>query len=93
MQVHGYIWKKKVIISINPSCKNKFINVNLSKRLQVPENNMQDTQVDGDNVQVFKDVKVTMDKYVLHYAINMDDVVVVSGYPWMDLIGTVNINV
>ena len=37
-----------------------------------------------------------MDKYVLHsnfFAIDMDDVDVVLGYPWMDSIGTVNINV
>ena len=36
-----------------------------------------------------------MDKYVLHsnfFAIDMDDVDVVLGYPWMDSIGTVNIN-
>ena len=37
-----------------------------------------------------------MDKYVLHskfYAIDIDDVDVVLGYPWMHSIGTVNINV
>ena len=37
-----------------------------------------------------------MDTYVFHsnfYAIDMDDVDVVLGYPWMDSIGTVNINV
>ena len=36
-----------------------------------------------------------MDKYVLHsnfFAIDMDDVDVVLGYPWMNSIGTVNIN-
>jgi len=37
-----------------------------------------------------------MDKYVLYsyfYAINMDDVDVVLGYPWMESIGTFNNNV
>ena len=37
-----------------------------------------------------------MDNYVLHsnfYAIDMDDVDIVLGYPWMNLVGIVNINV
>jgi len=37
-----------------------------------------------------------MDKYVLHYdfhAINMVDEDNVLGYPWMELVGIVNINV
>ena len=37
-----------------------------------------------------------MDKYVLNSnfcAIDMDDVDVVLGYPWIDSIGTININV
>ena len=33
LQVHGCIQKEKVIVSINPSCKHNFINVNLTKRL------------------------------------------------------------
>ena len=96
LQVHGCIQKEKVIVSINPSCKHNFINVNLTKRLQVPEKHIQGIEVEGENVQVFKDMKVTMDKYVLHsnfFAIDMDDVDVVLGYPWMDSIGTVNIKV
>ena len=96
LQVHGCIQKEKVIVFVNPSCKHNFINVNLTKRLQVPEKHIQGTKVEGENVQVFKDLKVTMDKYVLHsnfFAIDMDDVDVVLGYPWMDSIGTVNINV
>ena len=95
LQVHGCIQKEKVIVSVNRSCKHNFINVNLTKRLQVPEKHILGTQVDGENVQVFKDLKVTMDKYVLHssfYAIYMDDVDVVLGYPWMDSIDTFNIN-
>ena len=60
--------------------------------MQVPAKHIQGTQVDGENVQVFKDLKVTMDKYVLHSnfcAIDMDDVDVVLGYLWMDSIGTI----
>jgi hypothetical protein len=37
-----------------------------------------------------------MDKYVLHsnfHAIDMNDVDVILGYPWMESIGTININV
>jgi hypothetical protein len=66
LQVHGCIQHEKVIVSINPSSKHNFINVNLAKRLQVSTKNMQSTQVEGENVQVFKYLKLTMDKYVLH---------------------------
>jgi hypothetical protein len=58
--------------------------------------NIQSTQVEGENIQVFKDLKITMDKYVLHSdfcAIDMNDVDVILGYPWMKTIGTININV
>ena len=64
--------------------------------MQVPQKHIQGTQVDGENVQVFKDLKVTTDNYVLHsnfYDIDMDDMDVVLRYPWMDSIGTININV
>jgi hypothetical protein len=73
-----------------------FINVQLVNRLQVPAKNIQSTQVDGENIQIFKDLNITMDKYVLHsyfYAIDMDDVDIVLGYPWMESVGIVNINV
>ena len=52
--------------------------------------------MDGEHVQLFKDLKLTMDKYVLHsdfYALDMKDVDIILGYPWMDSIGTININV
>jgi len=42
--------------------------------------------VEGENVQIFKDLKITMDKYVLHsyfHAIDMVDVDIVLGYPCM----------
>ena len=60
-----------------------FINVQLVNRLQVPINNIQSTKVEGENVQFFKDLKITMDKYVLHsyfYAMDMDEVDIVLGY-------------
>jgi hypothetical protein len=84
------------MISINPSSECNFINVNLTKRLQVPKKHIQSTHVEGENVQIFKDVKITMDKYMLHldfHAKDMDDVNIVLGYPWMDSNGTININV
>ena len=37
-----------------------------------------------------------MDKYVLHcdfYTSDMDNMDVVLGYPWMESVGTININV
>ena len=37
-----------------------------------------------------------MDKYVLHsyfYVMDMDEVDIVLGYPWIELVGTININV
>jgi hypothetical protein len=46
--------------------KHNFINVNLAKILQVPTKNIQSTYVEGENVQIFKDLNITMDKYVLH---------------------------
>ncbi len=33
LQVHGLIQKQKIIVSINPSCKHNFINVNLVKKI------------------------------------------------------------
>jgi hypothetical protein len=68
----------------------------LDKILQVPAKNVQSTQVEGENVQIFKDLKITMDKYALHsdlYAIDMNDLDIVLRWPWMDSIGTININV
>jgi hypothetical protein len=50
--------------------------------------------VEGENVEIFKYLKVTMEKYVLHSnfrAIDMDDVNIIIGYPLMDSIGTMNI--
>jgi hypothetical protein len=96
LHVHGCIHKEKVIVSINPSCMHNFINIQLVNRLQVPAKHIQGTQVAGENVQIFKDLKLSMDKYVLHsdfYAIDMDEVDIFLGYPWMATIGTTNINV
>ena len=35
LQVHGCIQQDKVLLSINPNCKHNFINVYLTKRLEV----------------------------------------------------------
>ena len=96
LQVHGLIQKEKIIVSINPSCKQNLINVNLAKKLQVPAKQIENTQVDDEDVQIYKDLKLSMDKYVFHgdfYASDMDNMDVVLGYPWMKLVGTININV
>jgi hypothetical protein len=96
LQVHGCIHKENIIVSINPSCMHNFINVQLVNRLQVPIKNIQSTQVEGEIVQIFKDLKITMDKYVLHsdfYAMDMDEVDIVLGYPWIESVGTINISV
>ena len=84
------------MVSINPSCKQNLINVNLAKKLQIPAKHIENTQVDDEDVQVYKDLKISMDKYVLHgdfYASDMDNMDVVLGYPWMESVGTININV
>ena len=78
-------------MSINLSCKQNLINVNLAKNLQVPAK-----QIDDKDVQIYKDLKLSMDKYVFHgdfYASEMDNIDVVLGYPWMESMGTININV
>ena len=96
LQVHGCIHKENIIVSINPSCMHNFINVQLVNRLQIPIKNIQSTNVEGANVQIFKDLKITMNKYVLHsdfYAMDMDEVDIVLGYPWIESVGTININV
>ena len=83
-------------MSINPSCKQNLINVNLAKKLQVTAKQIEHTQVDNEDVQVYKDLKISMDKYVLHgdfYASEMDNMDVVLGYPWMESVSTININV
>jgi hypothetical protein len=38
----------------------------LVNRLKILAKNIQSTQVKGKNVQIFKDLKDSMDKYVLH---------------------------
>jgi len=68
----------------------------LVNRFQVPVKNIQITRVDGENVKNFKDLNLNMDKYVLHsdcYAMDMDEVDIVLGYPWIESVGTININV
>jgi hypothetical protein len=72
---------------INPSCMHNFIHVQLVNKLQIPSKNIHNTRVEGENVQSFKELKITMEKYVLHsyfHAIDMADVDIVLGYPWME---------
>jgi hypothetical protein len=92
----GFIHKQNIIVSINPSFLHNFINVQLVNRLQVLAMNIQSILVEGENIQICKYLKLSMDKYVLHsyfYVIDMDDVDIVFGYPWIDSVGTININV
>ena len=96
LQVHGLIQKEKIIVSINPSCKQNLINVNLANKLQVPAKQIEHTQIYDKDVQIYKNLKLSMDKYVFHgdfYASNMNNTDVVLGFPWMELVGTININV
>ena len=50
LKVHGCIHKKKVIVSINPSCMHNFINVQWVNRLQVPAKDIQSAHVEDENV-------------------------------------------
>ena len=96
LHVHGLIQKEKIIVSINPSCKQNLINVNLAKKLQAPVKHIENTQVNDEDVQVYRDLKLSMDKYVLHcdfYPSDRDNMDVVLGYTWMESMGIVNINV
>jgi hypothetical protein len=68
-----------------------FINVQLVNRLKFPTKKIQSTQVEGENFQIFKYLKITMHSSV--HAIDMVDVDIVLGYPWMESIDIVNINV
>jgi hypothetical protein len=67
LQVHGCIHKEKVIACINPSFEIFFINAQLVNRLQVKTKNMKNTHIEGNNIQVLKYLKLTIDKYVLHF--------------------------
>jgi hypothetical protein len=88
LQVHGCILKEKVIVSIIPSWKYNLINIHLANRLQVLAKHIQSTRVEDETIQIFKDLNLTMDKYVLHsyfYLIGMDYVDVILGYPWIGI--------
>jgi len=72
------------------------INVNLAKKLQVLAKKMEHTQVNNEQVQVYKDLKISMVNYVLYsdfYTSDMGNMDVVLEYPWMESVGTININV
>lgn len=73
-----------------------FINAKLANSLKLPTKNVCSTHIDDEDVQVFKDFKITMGNYVLHYDFqsqNMDNMDIVLGYPWMKSVGTINFNV
>ena len=64
--------------------------------MHAPSKHILSTQVDGETMQIFKNLKVSMGNYVLHsyfHARDMDIVDIYLGYPWKKSIGTVNINV
>ena len=57
---------------------------------------MEHTQVNNEQVQVYKDLNISMDKYILHsdfYTSHIGNMDVFLGYPWMEFVGTININV
>jgi hypothetical protein len=58
--------KKRSLFLLTLVANTNFINVQLANRLQVPAKHIQSTQVEGETIQIFKDLKLTMDKYVLH---------------------------
>jgi hypothetical protein len=96
LQVHGCIQKENAIISIYPSCKYNLINATMVKILHVPSQHILSTQVDGETMELFRDLKVSMGNYVLHWNFHtkdIDNVDRVLGYSWMDLVGTFNLNV
>jgi hypothetical protein len=73
-----------------------FINIQLVNRLQILAKNIQITHVAGENVKLFKYLKLGIDKYVFHSyfeALDMGDEDIVLGYPWIESMGTININV
>ena len=59
LQVHGCIHKENIIVSINPSCMHNFINVQFVNRLEVPIKNIQSIDVEGENVQIYKNLNAT----------------------------------
>ena len=73
LQVHGWIQQENVIVYINLSCTHNFINVNLEKKLQVSAKHIQSAQVDGKNVQLFKDLKLT-----IFIQINIDEIMLAA---------------
>ena len=73
-----------------------FINDKLAKSLKLPIKNVCRTHIDGEHIQVFKNLKITMGNYVLHsnfQARDMDNMDIVLGYPWMKSVGTINLNI
>lgn len=96
LKVYGSLQQEKFIVAISPSFKKKFIKVNLAKLLHITTKEYSKHIGWCWKCSNFKDLKLTMDKYVLDfdfYALDMEDVNVVLAYPWMDLVGTISLNV
>ena len=84
LHVHRCIQQKNIIVSVNPSCKNNFINVNMARELHVSAKQIAKTQVDKEEVKIYEVLKIYMDNYVLYYDFYtsyMDNVDVILGYP------------
>ena len=96
LEAHGYIQQEKVVVYIYPSCKNNLINTTLAKRLHVPSQHILSTQVDGETMEIFELLNVSMGNNVFHsnfHVQDMDNVDMVLHYPWLDSVGTVNLDV
>ena len=55
LQVHGLIQKEEIIVSINPSCKPNFINVNLPKNCKFQQNTLKTQRL---IMSMFKFIKI-----------------------------------
>ena len=67
----------------------------MAKILHVPSKHILSTQVDGETMEICKDLNIFVGNYVLHsnlHARDMDNVDLVLGYPWIKLVGIININ-
>ncbi|KAH9306538.1 hypothetical protein KI387_010942, partial [Taxus chinensis] len=70
--------------------------MDVAQNLHAQTKHIKESQMDGKHIQVFEDLKLSTDKYVLHsdfYALDMDGMDIVLRYPWLETLGTININV
>lgn len=91
LHLHGCIQKARFIVSMK--CSNKY---NFIKKLYVQAKLMKDSLTKGKDIPIFEDLKLSMDRYILHsnfYASDMDGLYIFFGYPWLESLGTTNISV